>query len=53
MSFSKKRNYMVMVLLRTYSCTATDSVGFLKCKVLEHYSYIYSSICAADYGRPA
>jgi len=32
-----------MVLLRTYSCTITDSIGVLKCKVLEHYS----SVCAA------
>ena len=39
--FSKERDYLV--LLRTYSCTTTDSVGNLKCKVLEHYT----NICAA------
>ena len=32
-----------MVLLRTYSCTTADSIGILKCKVLEHYSIV----CAA------
>jgi len=32
-----------MVLLRTHSCTITDIIGALKCKVLEHYS----SVCAA------
>ena len=41
MCFSRERDYMV--LLRTYSCTITDSIGVLKCKVLGHYS----SVCAA------
>jgi len=41
MCFSRERDYIV--LLRTYSCTITDSIGILKCKVLEHYS----SVCAA------
>jgi len=40
--FSREHDYMV--LLRTYSCTITDSIGAaLKCKVLEHYSIV----CAA------
>jgi len=41
MCSSKERDYLV--LLRTYSCTTTDSIGVEKCQVLEHYS----SICAA------
>jgi len=41
MCFSKERD--CLVLLRTYSCTTTDSIGVEKSKVLEHYS----SICAA------
>jgi len=41
MCFSREDDYMV--LLRTYSGTITDSIGILKCKVLEHYS----SVCAA------
>ena len=41
MCFSREHDYMV--LLRTYSCTITDSIGALKCKVVEHYS----SVCAA------
>jgi len=32
-----------MILLRTYSCTTTDSIGRLKGNVREHYN----SICAA------
>ena len=32
-----------MSLLRTYSCTTTDSIGNVKRKVVEHYT----SICAA------
>ena len=32
-----------MILLRTYTCTTTDSIGIFKSKVFEHYS----SICAA------
>jgi len=32
-----------MVLLRTYSCTITDSIGILKYKVREHHS----NVCAA------
>ena len=41
MCFNKERDYLV--LLRTYSCTATDSIGVEKCKVHDHYS----STCAA------
>jgi len=41
MCFSRERD--CMVVLRTYSCTITDSIAALKCKVLEHYS----SVCAA------
>ena len=41
MCSSKERDYLV--LLRTYSCTTTDSIGVEKCQVLEHYS----SICVA------
>ena len=41
MCYSKERDYLV--LLRTYSCTTTDSIGVEKCQVLEHYS----SICVA------
>jgi len=37
------RNVIIMFLVRTYSCNTTDSVGILKCKVLEYYS----SVCAA------
>ena len=40
MYFSKERDYVV--LLRTYSCTTTDSISILKCKVLEHYSSVYA-----------
>ena len=29
-----------MSLLKTYSCTTTDSFSFLKYKVYEHYSHI-------------
>ena len=36
-------NVIIMVLLTTYLCTITDSVGILKCKVREHYS----NVCAA------
>ena len=38
MCFHKVRDYLV--LLRTYSCTTTDSIDVLKCKVHEHYSYM-------------
>ena len=36
MCFSKERDYLV--LLRTYSCTTTDSIGVEKSQVLEDYS---------------
>jgi len=37
-----------MILLQTYSCTTTDSIGLLKKKVVEHYT----SICdATNCGR--
>ena len=41
MCFRRERD--CMILLQTYSCTTTDSIGILKSKVLEHYT----SICAA------
>jgi len=40
MCFRRERDYMI--LLRTYSCTTTDSIGILKKKLVEHYT----SICA-------
>ena len=43
MCFSKERDYMI--LLRTYICTTTDSIGILKRKVLEHYSSISAALC--------
>jgi len=41
MCFKRECDYMF--LLRTYSCTTTDSIGRLKGNVREHYN----SICAA------
>ena len=41
MCFKRECDYMI--LLRTYSCTTTDSIGRLKGNVREHYN----SICAA------
>ena len=41
MCFRRERDYMI--LLRTYNCTTTESIGILKSKVFEHYT----SICAA------
>ena len=38
-----KRECYYMILLQTYSCTTTDSIGRLKGNVREHYN----SICAA------
>jgi len=46
MCYSNERDYLV--LLRTYSCTATDSVGVVKCKALEHYSSIRAVREATD-----
>ena len=47
MCFSKERDYLV--LLRTYSCTTTDSIRVLKCKVLEHYSDICAVLEVTDW----
>jgi len=43
MCFRRERDYMI--LLRTYNCTTTESIGILKSKVFEHYAR--TSICAA------
>jgi len=50
MCSSKERDYLV--LLRTYSCTTTDSIGVEKYQVFEHYSSPVVKVRGLGWAQP-